>query len=274
MSRSHEGCLPVARAFLVVVLATLSAHAALEPAAEDNASNYGSAYAGENGGFGFDTWVVRSEESAGSFVASTNDNAALEGIASEPGGKAWGSYANGNSTFDSVVAFRGFGWDGQDWANALTRAGDTFSISFEHGVINLDSSCGFVLRNGNQDFTASDYNAGSRFEFGYYAGSTALDANYAIYDAGGKRDTGVPTRTSGLDLLFALTATNAYRLTLIDAQTHGTLTNITGTLAGSGKLDSLAQFNRNTDEGGAIGDVFFNNLRIDKYYPPTAFVVK
>jgi hypothetical protein len=68
----------------------------------------------------------------------------------------------------------------------------------------------------------------------------------------------VPFTGKGLRLAFTLTGTDTYTLSVTD---NGNVTTLTGTLAGTGPLDSLALYNRNAGDGSAY-DVFFNSLRL------------
>jgi len=231
--------------------------------AQDNASNYTNWSGSE--GIGMDTWVFRTDGGGGAFLADGKED--LNGIATS--NKAWGTWANGSGA-QYVAAFRGFGWSGSSWDNRLEKTGDQLKISFEHGAINLNASCGFAIRNGNADGTAHDFNTNDRFQFGLYSGASSVDENYSIYDNNGKVDTGVPSRTSGIDLILTLTATNTYTLGIYDATNSALLTNIVSTLAGSGSIDSLSLFNRETEQD----DVFFNKIEIRHFRPPTMLIVK
>jgi len=260
----------------VLILASLSLATALRaeyiPIAYDTASNYTNWVDGSTGGMGFDLWRFHVSGDAsgfkGAFLAETGGNQDLNYVWSVPGYKAWGTYANGGSEKQNMVAFRGFGFDGQGWANALTEPKQVFRISFENGPVDTSGGLvGFTLRNGNADGSTGNYGTGRRFEFGFKGGET----NYYILDASGKVDTGLGWRDSGFHCTFELQTTDSYAFAVRDARTGVTVTNLVGTLAGAGSIDSVALFNRDSQSNG---DVFFNNLEIQRYRPPTVFVVR
>jgi len=161
----------------VALLAPTARHASAEPTnlAEDDAarSGYsGSWDSGKNGGSGFAAWTMAMEGSgekqhAGSFIASTETNKDLTGIAKE--GKAFGLYANG-SGFEQAVAYRAF--------NKPLTVGDSFSFMLESGKFEKKSAqddstggaVGLILRKGNASSAPTDYNNGAMFEFGHYQG--------------------------------------------------------------------------------------------------------
>jgi hypothetical protein len=231
--------------------------------ASDDAAGYTAWTNKATGGTGFDPWNTRASSStntgyAGAFLASTN-NSGLNRISTGPKGQAWGCFANGPGE-QYFAAFRGFGFDGGGWANALTRRGHMFRVSFEHGYIAEGGSVGFTLRNGNSDGNPGDYNAGVRFEFGFFGG----DETYSIYDAGGKVATTVPWRDSGLTVEVLLTSPDAYEARVYDPLTRQRLDTVTGPLGDSGSLDSVALYNRESDYVGEDGNVYFNSMQIGR----------
>ncbi len=260
-------------AVLVGVLIPPLAHAVTLLVAQDDASNYtNSTWSGDEG-LGLDTWVFRISGGGGFYLDESGGQ--VDGIATS--GNTWGMWANdgGGAGVQHVAAFRGFGWNGSYWQNALTRFGDEFRISFEHGAIDPNSSCGFTLRNGNSDADASNYNTGSRFEFGWFRGAGAADSTYTIYDgSGGGVDTGVAPRFTGLDIVLRLTGADSYEVSIYDATNAVVaLTNITSTLGASGSIDSVALYDRDTD-GDPGNDVYFNKIEIRHFLPPTMLIVK
>ena len=224
--------------------------------AEDDASNYteaGGWYG--NGGFGFDDWVIQAtvdDGYAGHFLADIQQNSDLNYIMS-PNGQAWGLFAN-FGVFPTVVAYRGFGYDGTTWQHSLWETGDEFHISMEHGGIMYDGAVGFVLRSLNNDYDVYSYNAFARFEFGFIGGTT----NYFYVDGNGFQKSSVGWSPNGLILKFRITAGNAYSLEIRSAFDHELLETITGPLEGTSPIDSVALYNRFAHEQ----DAFFNNMRI------------
>jgi hypothetical protein len=65
---------------------------------------------------------------------------------------------------------------------------------------------------------------------------------------------------TGLRLTFTLTGTNTYTLLTVDNASGATNT-FSGTLKGSGTVDSIALYNRNAGSGNA-NNVLFNSLQI------------
>jgi hypothetical protein len=229
------------------------------PPASDNAgsSAYGCGWfmsdygVGIDGGTGFGPWLLTAtgvigSSSNGFFIGSSTNN----GSGTSPGidvtGQSWGIYAN---TTNFTAAYRLF-------ANGPLSVGATFQIHMDNGPVDTGRSVGFVLRNGNASSSPSDYNSGARFEFRSLGGG----ADYQVVDASGTNDIGVPVTYTGKRLKFTLTGTNTYALLTIDNASGATNT-WSGTLAGTGTVDSLAVYNRNA--GSSPGhDAYFNSLQI------------
>jgi GH15 family glucan-1,4-alpha-glucosidase len=208
---------------------------------------------GSNGGVGFGPWTLTASGVMGSSsngyllgASTTNAFGASPGI--DAAGKSWGIYANGGNF---TAAYRTF-------ANGPLQVGQSFLINIDNGFIDAGDADGFVLRNGNAASGPGDYNTGSRFEFLYLGGDSSN--SYKVVDSGGLQNIGVPFTGTGLRLVFTLTGTNTYSLTTIDNASGATNT-FSGTLAGSGTLDSLAIYNRNSGSG-ADHDAFLNSLQI------------
>ncbi len=224
-------------------------------AAADNANNppYTNGWNNSsNGGYGFSPWVqATSSNSAavnGFFVGSSTNNGGHATPGIDVNGKSWGAYAN---TGNLSVGYRAF-------ANGSMRIGQTFLINIDNGYVNSGSTVGFVLRNGNVTSSAGTYTNGARLVFEYIG----FDPNgvYRILDAGGTENSGVSYTPTGLLLQFTLTGTNTYSLLTIDNKTGANYT-FSGTLAGSGTVDSLAVFNNNAGSGGDY-DFFCNSLQL------------
>lgn len=238
-------------------LCCINANAALIDVAADNANNYGDAWAG-NGGFGLEGWSFNRDfagGSAGQFLASKSSNGDLNHITTAPDDKAWGTFANGPG-FNQFEAYRGFG------SNSLSQVGDVFRLSFEHGGIQSGGAVGFTLRNGNQASSIGDYNANSRFELSFLGGSNT----YSIFDGSGQVDTGIGFTDAGLHIVFELTSASTYRLDILNAFNPALNPfSTTGTLSGSGSIDSVSLFNRDAEEANA----YFNALSIARQMPNT-----
>lgn len=258
--------------WLCALIITTSARAEFVSLAYDTASNYTGWNSGTNGGAGLDNWVFRTSGTTdghkGGFLASTGGNSELEHVWSVPGFHAWGTYANGGSEAQNFVAFRGFGWNDVTWANKLDMPLDTFRLSMENGAVDSiePGLVGFALRNNNIDATTGDYGANRRFEFGFKGGET----NYYMIDASGTVNTGLPWRDTGFHLEFMLGTNDTYSFTIVDALTESA-TNFTGTLTGSGSIDSVAMFNRDSRSNS---DVYFNKMAILEFREPTVLTIK
>jgi hypothetical protein len=245
---SLGGILPVARADQTNI-------------AEDDASQdaYKDGFdTGKNGGTGFDAWKMTTEatgddQHAGFFVATTDNNKDLNGIASS--GKAWGFYANG-SGFEQAVAYRAF--------KAPLAVGDSFSFMMEHGRIEqkfdkddpAGGSIGLTLRTSNASDSPNDYNKDAVFEIGFYKGKE----NYQIYDGSGddKTDSGVAFTDAGITVTVTITGDDTYDLE-IQTMSDKKLTKLPGRkLKAAGPIQSLAIFDRN----GEKYDAFFNSLQV------------
>lgn len=239
------------KSILTTLLLTLSvsSQASLITVASDSGNNYGDKWQG-NGGSGFDDWHFISDGangSAGGFLANKNSHNDLNHIASNPSNNAWGSYANGRG-FNQFEAYRGFA------GNSLTKSGDIFNLSFEHGGITQGGAVGFVLRNQNIHNAIGDYNQQSRFEFGFIGGGQ----HYSIFDGQGVIDTGIDYTDAGLHLTFTLLNANLYQLDIFNAFDNSLLQSRNGSLNGSGSIDSIAMYNRDAE----ISNAYFNSLSI------------
>lgn len=248
-------------ALFVFVFATAAVLAAPTNIAEDDASK--SEYAGgwdsgKNGGNGFGNWTMATDATgenrhAGFYVATTDNNKDLNGIAKE--NKAFGIFANGEG-FEQAVAFRSL--------IKPLAVGDSFSFMIENGrfekKFDKDESgggaVGLVLRTGNSASAPTDYNAGAMFEFGYYQGND----NYQIYDGTKSTDSGIAFTDGGLTVTVTVTGSDSYDL---EIQTMGDkkLTKLPGRkFSSSGSIESFAVFNRNSEKN----DVFFNQFQISR----------
>jgi hypothetical protein len=218
---------------------------------------------GDNGGEFLYPWALRTSSTDtslnGFFIGTSKLNGTGGGAGIDSCDEAFGLYArNGNA----AVAFRRFYAYG---APDVLHAGDTLRLRMDTGWIEgdgsgagVDGSVGFVLRAGNADTAVSDYNVGARFELVFIGGY----ANYRIVDATGERDTGMPHTSDGLDVVFTLTGTDTYAVTLTRLSDGFSVT-LTGTLDGTAgsAIGSVALFNRFAGTGTAY-DTFFNALQV------------
>ena len=183
-------------------------------------------------------------------------------------GSLWKLYAvsyNATTASEQAIAYRAFD-------TPLSAAGDGFSLSLElqnanNGVGN-PGQIGFALRNGNTT-GAGNQGAGARLQV-YLAGVTNFAAggtNYlVVQDASGPQATSITNvgTSAAFDFTVTLTGPNTYSLSITRYTGLG-ITNppvvVTGTLAGSGTIDSFAMFSWTTDPSSAVNsDVYFNRL--------------
>jgi hypothetical protein len=231
--------------------------------AEDDASQ--SAYSegwdnSKNGGSGFGPWALTTEGNSGDrhsgfFVASTNSNQDLNGIAKND--KAFGLYANG-SEFEQAVAYRAF--------TKPLQVGDSFSFMMEDGPFEkkfdkddstpgATGSIGIVLRSSNANSSVADYNKDAVFEFGHYQGK----GNYQIYDGSAdKADSGIPVVDSGVSVTVTLTGPDTYDLEVQTLKDKNIIKQPGRKLNNSNPIQSMAVFDRN----GEKNDAFFNQFQV------------
>jgi fibronectin-binding autotransporter adhesin len=225
-------------------------------AAADNAGN--STYSnfnwssGLNGGYGFGPWVfVATSPFNGSgdgfFIGSSINNAGTNSPGIDVKGFSWGMYAN---TGNTSTAFRAF--------NGPLQVGQSVLINMDNGYINTGNSVGFILRNGNATNATTDAGTGARFQF-QYIGNDASNS-YKVVDSSGQQNIGMPFTGTGLRLKFTLTGANTYTLVTTDNAT-GAINTFSGTLSGSGSINSIALFNRNAGSGPNF-DAYFNSLQL------------
>ena len=251
--------------FLVLALSlrvtAINVEAESSVIAEDEASQtaYGASWDNnKNGGSGFGPWTMTSEGNdkdrhAGFFIANTKNNPDLNGIAKND--KAFGLFANG-SGFEQAVAYRNFG--------KPLQTGDSFSFMMENGPFEkkfdkddpTPGSVGIVLRSGNANATPADYNKDALFEIGFYQGKS----NYQIYDGSGadKADSGVAFNDGGISVTVTITGADTYDLEIQTLQDKNIVKLPGRKLSGSGSIQSMAAFNRNSEKY----DVFFNQFQV------------
>ncbi|HMP71934.1 MAG TPA: carbohydrate-binding protein [Kiritimatiellia bacterium] len=141
---------------------------------------------GHTGGTGFtEGWILSTDGAvAGFYLASTND--ANNNI----GNRAWGLWANEDSTANAVRRFP-----------AVLHVGDVFTMKFDNNWIANDKGVGIGMQNRFGQ---------NLFEFYFIGGGT----NYYIQDADGQHPTGIPWSDQGHDLSFELLSADTYRFTV------------------------------------------------------------
>jgi hypothetical protein len=216
---------------------------------------------GQNFGFGFLPWVIRTNGPAnqGAFIGAGGSIALVDG-------SVWALYANGQPFTNTAVAFRGL-------SNSLP-VGLAFKLEWRSGYIGTNSLnfAGFSLRSGNASDSTADLATGEQMAF-FYRGSadtTNPMDDAIIRDGAGENYAPAPgvnfaSLQAGIAVEFTLLSNNTYRLLILDAATSNTIATFDNrTLAGSGTIDSLALFDNQTDPLDDVnnGNQYFNNLEI------------
>lgn len=220
---------------------------------------------GVNGGTGFGPWDFAAETSggfAGQYIQGNPgngvDNIGTSGGApTAPDGTVWASYANKGDFADKSTQYR-------DFINPLSAAGDSFSVSFEHGYIDPGGKIGVSLRDRAVDpfnETSDGFADQALFQFFFEGG----DDTYTLVDASGEVDTGVGFSFWGVDLAVTLTSPTTYDLDITRYGEANDTAPVVTTLAdltfvdtlGDGSIESLAFFNQ---DAPTQSDVYFNNL--------------
>lgn len=232
--------------------------------AEDDASHsvYNDGWeTGRNGGLGFSSWVLHSENAeqgesyAGFFVAQTDDHPTLERVAIA--NRSFALFANGVS-YEAAVAFRSL--------SAPLQVGDSFSLLFECGefVTKFDFDdekpgfVGFALRSGGANGSWADYNANARLQFGF----SQEEGNYIVRDGESSYDTGVAVTPSGVAVTVTLTGADTYDLEITQLEADETTRLVGRKLAGpiGSPIDSFSIFNID----GEKEDVYFNGFQVSR----------
>ncbi|HTR41676.1 MAG TPA: alpha-amylase family glycosyl hydrolase [Pseudomonadales bacterium] len=222
--------------------------------AYDVEANYNSWSSGQNGGYGFQPWVLSGGGQYNGFILAPS------GLI-DTSGNSWTLYANGSGN-PYAYAWRGF-------SNALT-IGEIFGVQFASSAGISPGAVGFCLQNSNSASLIGSAtlpppivtNTPTRFAF-YYGGG---QADYTIWDANGAVDSGIPYAASGVTLQFSLLTANTYKLTVLSVATSAILATHTGTLTGApgSPIQMFAAFNVDTS---SFQNAFFNTMQISAAGP-------
>lgn len=246
-------------AAVTLSISAMMISASLAAGGSDNSSNYGSWTDGSNAGSGFGAWAFHSDNHGSGFAGleksfDSDNMKAADGSVWKLYAVDFNSAAVGDQVWEEATAYRAFN-------TSLTNAGSTFNLSFEHGSIANPGSVGFALRNGNVT-GSGNREVGSRLAV-YFEGG---DGNLTVADASGAHEIpGLGFTFFGYDTAFALTGADTYSLTVTrytGAGIQDAPITVTGTLAGSGSIDSFSIFNWNysASTDGANHDAYFNRL--------------
>jgi len=245
---------------LAVVSFTIAALMASRPAAaasiaSDNTCN--SPYngtnwtTGQNGGTGFGTWSLFPTGGGTSsfFTASASDNGG--GCSSGGGinggcGVSWGAFAGSGAIANARRAFTG--------SPGALQTNQSFAFSIDNGYVNNSGgSIGMALENSSNNTV---------WEFLYVGGNTG--GHYSINDGSGSNATTVGYLESGLFIVFTLTASTTYSVTVTPV--GGSTTTVTGTLKNPVGGQSIAQFRFYNNEplsgNGCNYNCFLNTISV------------
>lgn len=204
--------------------------------ATDNAGNYSSWANGNNQGSGFGAWALSGTANSGFFIGSSANNGnPMPSGNIDTSGKAWGLFANSDTTASAVRPFTG----------SALAANEQFLIRMDNGLIQNGGTVGFGLQNSS---------GANRFEFYFVGGGSG----YTINIGGTIINTGIGFTDDGLSLVFAQGAANAWALDVTPA--GGSTSHFSGTLAAS-DISQLRLFNFNAGNGGA-SDAFYNDIQV------------
>ncbi|MCB1069861.1 MAG: hypothetical protein H7A43_05540 [Verrucomicrobia bacterium] len=188
---------------------------------------------GDNGGSGFDEWMLISNGvNAGHTIVSNTFFNNLDSVQ-----KAWTLWAHSGSEANAYRAFP-----------RPLRSGDTVQVMFENSWIDTGGAVGVALENPDGE---------SLLEFYFQAGSL----NYTIRDATGIRDSGIEGTGSGFPLSMTRTDGNGYEL-----EARGTT--ITGSLIA--RTDMSAVRFRAWNHSAGLGDnyqFYLSNLSVTQSPP-------
>ncbi len=225
----------------------------------DNSGNYTSWTDGSNAGTGFGAWSFYSDNHGSGYAGLEKSFGQSDNMRASDNSE-WKLYAvdyntsaSGGAEIEEATAYRAL--------NSSLAVGQSFSLSFEYGLIANPGQVGFALRHGNVTGAYTNRNAGARLQV-YFAGG---GNNLTVEDASGANEIpGLGFTWFGYDTSLTLTGPNTYILTITRYNGIGTKDTpvvISGTLAGSGTIDSLAMFNWNASAASGVNnDAYFNRL--------------
>jgi len=261
-------------AALCIAATGIFAIQAIAMTGSDSSSNYVSWTATGGTGFGPWTFYVNSHGAANGYTGYERDNNGTgDPNIQAADGSIWKLYAIGfggtPSPFLEAIAYRTF-------VTPLQQAGDGFALSLElqngnNGTGNPGQQ-GFALRHGNTTGSGNQ-GAGARLQV-YLAAVTNYafgGTNYVVVeDASGPQPTSVTNIGPGTCFDFAVTLTGpdtySLSITVYSNISYGVGVTappvvVTGTLAGSGTIDSFSMFSWTKDpDTGVNSDVYFDRL--------------
>jgi len=260
----------------LVAILLLASPARAQLVAYDDAGNYlatANWTNGANQGFGFTPWVILTNgpDFHGTYIPAVNNPqfviASTTNILGTNYASVWGVFANGTNDINVTTAYRGFANPlgtntfKLQWGARGAGSTATFNSGTQHGW------CGFTLRNGNSTNAADDFGGGARFYL-YFLDGANPSTLYVWDGSNGGFPYSVPgTSFSDLgrgNITNAISAEvtvgadgNSYHLTLKDSVLNKILYSTDSVLMGSGSIDSVAMFCKET-----TGDQVYNRMQI------------
>jgi hypothetical protein len=203
---------------------------------------------GQNGGSGFQGWVLTSGTSSGFFIGSSAGNGAMPPSGNiDTSGESWGMFASNGDTASAMRKFTGPSGGRQ------LAVGQSISLAMDNGVVQTGGMVGFALDDGLGD---------PRFEF-YYLGGDSVDS-YKININGTQFNLGLPFTANGFsNIKFTLGASNSWTLSITENGVAGTM-NYSSSSFSNLAASNIAEINLfDVNAGGAANDfVYFNSLSI------------
>ncbi|MGD0058154.1 MAG: cellulase family glycosylhydrolase [Verrucomicrobiia bacterium] len=247
--------------FVTVAFAMFAATAliAVRPAkaastASDNACNSpysGTSWStGQNGGTGFGPWsLFQTGSGTSSFFAAsaadTGNSCSSSGGINASCGESWGEFAGSGAIANALRTFTGT-------PNSLLT-NQTFSFSIANGYVDTAGAVALALENSSSNIV---------WEFLYVGGNPG--GYYSIYDGSGSNDVDIGYLTSGLVVVFTLTSTNTYSVTITPV--GGSTTTATGTLQNPVGGQAISQFcfynNEPSTGNGCNYNAFLNTISV------------
>jgi hypothetical protein len=223
----------------VVVLGLVAVSSGVQAAsnADDRASNlpYNDGWQnGDNGGAGFQPWVLTSSGAGGRFIGQT-------GVNQNP---SFGVFSGGNGIGDSSTADRNF-------TGALS-AGQTFSLQL--GITGVYDGGGSP---GNAGFVGLTLLSGSNnvFTFVFIGGGTEWQLN----DGGSNFGSGIPfAANTPINFAFTYNGGNNYSISIQE----GTSSFVGNNFTANSNLTNITGFRIFSERQGANENIGFNNLAV------------
>ena len=194
---------------------------------------------GQNGGTGFGAWSLFQSGNGTStfFTASSSINGSC--------GEAWGAFAGNGARANARRAFTG--------SPSTLLTSQNFAFSIDNGYVDTAGAIGVALENSSSNTV---------WEFLYVGGNPG--GYYSINDSSGSNDTSVGYTEGGLVVVFTLTSTTTYSVSITPV--GGSTTTVTGALQNPVGGQAISQFrfyNYEPSKGNNSNyDCFLNTISV------------